>query len=914
MERKTLKICSFNCSGFKYRNYDYLRELYKTHDILLLQETWLYDFQADQITNTLPNSRYHAISSMDSRDIGRVGRPYGGCCVVWHGENIAPFSPISNTSSRVCAVVARSQTINLLIISVYMPIDDNSDNNHDLYGDTLNEISALINSNIDCNVVICGDFNVDLCRRSRNQLLFKHFLDDDVVKCISNNHEHVFNIGYTFESATGNRSFIDHAIVSLSMIDDVSGFQILNDALNLSQHLPLSFEVKLNNSITHKVVEDLQWEIDWDRATPAQLLAYRQYLSLELENFHIPNYITQCNNFFCVDHNERLLDLFNALIEIIKGCATISIPRKKVGVRRGLPGWNEFVKPYREKALLWHEIWKSAGSPTQGHLAMIRRQTRAKYHWAVKFVKKNEDIIIKYNTANYLSKRSFSQFWEIIRKMKSVNQSLPGIVDGKTTCRDIANKFAEDYSCLYNSVADNEIDTIRNSLDVSLANSCAVGRCCMSSSHFITPELIKKAIKKLKKGKRDEVYNLSTTGIINAPEVLVDKLSNILTAMLKHGSSDNMFNSCVIKPRPKNRQKSLSDSSNYRAISLCTVFGKLLDYVILFMISDHIETNSLQFAYKPEFSTSLCSFLVSETIQYYRTKGSNVYVLSLDATKAFDKVRYSKLFEKLIERNVCPLIIRWLLNMYLLNNAFVKWKNINSANFKIMNGVKQGGVLSPILFAIYLDPLLEKIHKSGIGCYMGGICGSAFAYADDVIILTPTCSAMRKLIAICEQYSDEFQLTFNPNKCFLMVFSDVDFDSSTIKLQLRNEPIRIVNSCKHLGHTICSNGNIINFDEVIRDMQVKTNIIINEFHCLTYDARAKIFNTQCLTLYGCELWNLQDRNLDKLYTEWRKCCRKIVKLHPRTHNDLIPGLMNSLPIDLMVKKRWLNFFYFRSYP
>ena len=142
-----------------------------------------------------------------------------------------------------------------------------------------------------------------------------------------------------------------------------------------------------------------------------------------------------------------------------------------------------------------------------------------------------------------------------------------------------------------------------------------------------------------------------------------------------------------------------------------------------------------------------------------------------------------------------------------------------------MNGVKQGGVLSPILFAVYLDPLLEEIHKSGIGCFMGGICGSAFAYADDVIILTPTCKAMKKLIEICERYSDEFHLTFNPNKCFLMVFSDRDFDISNVKLRLRNESIQVVNNVRHLGHSICSKGNIINFEEVVRDMQIKANII-----------------------------------------------------------------------------------------
>ncbi len=79
----------------------------------------------------------------------------------------------------------------------------------------------------------------------------------------------------------------------------------------------------------------------------------------------------------------------------------------------------------------------------------------------------------------------------------------------------------------------------------------------------------------------------------------------------------------------------------------------------------------LQFANKESFSTSLCSFLVTEAIQYYQARGSNVYMLLLDATKAFDRVQYSKLFKLLIKRDICPLIVRLLLNMYLISSAVV---------------------------------------------------------------------------------------------------------------------------------------------------------------------------------------------------------------------------------------------------
>ena len=279
--------------------------------------------------------------------------------------------------------------------------------------------------------------------------------------------------------------------------------------------------------------------------------------------------------------------------------------------------------------------------------------------------------------------------------------------------------------------------------------------------------------------------------------------------------------------------KSLSDSSNYRAITLNAISSKLFDYVLIIILEDQLQSSSYQFAYKSNFSTSLCTFLVVETIQYYRFRGSNVYALLLDASKAFDRVKYSKLFEVILERKLCPLIVRLLINMYSLNCARVKWNNTVSDEFPLNNGVKQGGVISPLLFSLYLDPLLRHLEDSGKGCFMGNLCANAFAYADDIIILAPTCSSLISLIKICEEYSNEYCLTFNPTKCSLMIFfSNLNSDTSVIKIRLCDVQLKIVNSEKHLGHLLNDKKSIVNIDEVMKDMKIKTSIICNEFSSL----------------------------------------------------------------------------------
>ncbi len=72
----------------------------------------------------------------------------------------------------------------------------------------------------------------------------------------------------------------------------------------------------------------------------------------------------------------------------------------------------------------------------------------------------------------------------------------------------------------------------------------------------------------------------------------------------------------------------------------------------------------------------------------------------LDASKAFDRVKYCKLFEQLLECNMSPLVLRLLSVLYTNQTLQVRWKSSIGNSFSVSNGVKQGGVLYPVLFAV----------------------------------------------------------------------------------------------------------------------------------------------------------------------------------------------------------------------
>ena len=128
---------------------------------------------------------------------------------------------------------------------------------------------------------------------------------------------------------------------------------------------------------------------------------------------------------------------------------------------------------------------------------------------------------------------------------------------------------------------------------------------------------------------------------------------------------------------------------------------------------------------------------------YYRARGTNVYICMLGAsTKAFDWVHNGKLFNLLRQRNLPPTITRLLLDIYTRQRLYASWNGEISDPFQTQNGVKDGGILSSILFCVYIDELLRCIDSSGLGCHIGHLLYAGVGFADDMGLLTPSIQAL----------------------------------------------------------------------------------------------------------------------------------------------------------------------------
>ena len=470
-----------------------------------------------------------------------------------------------------------------------------------------------------------------------------------------------------------------------------------------------------------------------------------------------------------------------------------------------------------------------------------------------------------------------------------------------TEVEEISNMFAEKYDTLYNSVSysHDDLNKLTNVIDARIDSGCT------NHSHIITVKEVKDALSKLKLDKKEDC-GLSSNHFIYGRDRLVVLITLLFNSMLVHGiAPDDLLLGTMI-PLIKNSRAIKQCSDNYRALTIGTGLGKLLDIVILNRQKDVLDTSELQFGYKEKLSTSMCSFMVLETIEYYKSKGSNVHVLLLDASKAFDRVDYIKLFEKLVKKGMCPLTIRLLLNMYIQQKLQVKWNNHKSHKFNVTNGVRQGGVLSPFLFSVYMDELLVTLKNNGVGCHMGHHFVGAFGYADDIILLCPSLAGMRGMVKICEDYATLHNILFNGKKSVYLVFGDYKYK---VSLTVKNEKVTRSESAIHLGHLLhTKNTNNEMTNHAITSFHKSYHGFLSRFSSCNTTTRNRLFHQYCQSMYGSQLWLLTSPSVNKMCTQWRKAHRRILSIPSMTHCELIPLIANNMPIETRLDCKYIAFY------
>ena len=364
--------------------------------------------------------------------------------------------------------------------------------------------------------------------------------------------------------------------------------------------------------------------------------------------------------------------------------------------------------------------------------------------------------------------------------------------------------------------------------------------------------------------------------------------------------------------KPKGEPKS------YRPITLLPVIYKLFEKILHERLTKwtlkHVPSfpNPQQNAYQTQLGPTTVSFNLQETISHSLELNSSVHAAFLDTAGAFDNVRHSALFIKMKQLGLNGKILRLLIESYQQLRGCVLVNGVKSSEFQVLQGVRQGGVISTWSYLLFINELLTLLGNNPNAVTMGTLqCGNP-TLADDLTVLSYSKASLERQLQVVKRYANHWGYDFNTDKCKLVVFNK--YRSTQTIANFGTEPILSCDSVTHVGIQLnyklnCSDTietrvrkgraslfSIISMEESIGDINPIT--------------LASIVNKVCIpvTLYGSELWNnLSNTDIVKLERFIRLAAKCIQHMPTYTRTDIALGLLGWYPIETQIDKRKLSF-------
>ena len=920
-----LTIASWNATGIM-SSASYLSDFLDINsiDICGISEHWLYDYDLHFLNHI--NSKYHSHSISDPDLMipsnRRVGK--GGIGIMWHKRIDNIITHLDINSRYVIGIrVTITPEQYLYVFQIYLPCKTHS------IWTYKNAIEDL--ENIIClylgkgRLMVMGDFNTELPTRNqsggtldgRGNILAGLMMRHDLMAI------HTLDIckGAEFTNVpfnTKRQTLIDHMLIPKNEIQNLHSCNIIEDnALNFSTHRPITCSLSI---FTHERV-GLHMQshiIKWKNVKQKYIDKYTQYLESnhKLQSALNTNIQTKTD----VDR------LYQIIVQVINEATNECIPRTK---------FKPFIKPYWTKTLsVQHDlmkalrsVWINEGRPRGDWSPSYREYKNAK----AAFKRLHREAVCDYmiNLEKELDEAAEldnDEFWRLInrRKSKTRTGSMGEMIFKGTNCnkpKDIIAGWREYYTALYNTEQSETFDNeyhqkIKQELSEIISK---LPEEAINSRLSIDEQLVKRAMHSCKKNKAAGQDNVCYESIMYGGHLLIKVLTKLYKCITELTHIPIDMKRGIIVPFFKGGNKNKCNPDSYRPISLCSTILKLYEKTLLYSQNDSpmFNISPLQGGFQKQVSCVMTSFMLRESIHFANENHSKVYACFLDTRKAYDTVDHTILMKKLYKSGINITIFKIILNMFKDVYSCVRVQGQTSDWFPILQGTRQGQSISPLLYILFINELVNTIEQSSDGLKINNISYSCPTSADDMVLVSLSKNGLGRLVDTCYLNSQKERYRYNSDKSNVVVFNENKHEMQTHSREWQIGPntLKEVEQYTHLGIVCNKTLNAeVNIEEACSKLR-KTFFGLADYKVYregTHPITLKhLYKTIVLprALYGCELWGtLSAAQLKPLERTHRQCIKYMQSLPRYTRTDIALSCIGMVPIEHEINKRKLQLF------
>ena len=790
------------------------------------------------------------------------------------------------------------------------------------YDESLDILREIISKYRDTHaILLLGDFNASLTRNPENQQdrKLREFLKENDMHIQANLHSQ--DTPTFFHHNGKDNAQIDY----IFHIQSYFNLNITNieptkihpmHPLNTSDHTTISSKILLNENMSttatpqqNKMNTETEKTFQKPRWAKCDSAVYNATVQKKVQETSI-DFETKSDSILGLEIRKLETIMLSATTRSIEGHKPLATSKKTKG--RGK--WNKDIAQASQDSKAIHREIKKSGAASK---EQAQKQKEAKRR--LRRLQRQQAYIERetlYKEIMTSEKEDQQLFYKLINKQRKTSQegtkslSLEGIE--LTSDEHIINGWKIHFEKL---ATPQDTNWDKDHEDLVNMNDILIQQLCTNINEPILPithEETRTAIKKLKKNKAPDAYGITAEHIQLAEDTLVPLLTTLANRTIESGTLPHHLKEGVLTPVLK-KGKDQKIPSNYRGITVTTIFSKILEHALQTRLNNILDTtqSKLQRGFTSKTSPLNAAFLVSEAIAEHLDQNSPVALVTLDAEKAFDRVWHERLFLKLYNDGVQGKLWLLLRDMQANGTTRVKWNCNLSTPFKTLQGIRQGAKLSTTLYKRYNNPLLLQIEDHNLGTNIGDTNVGAPTVADDISMLPQTPVDTQVMLHTVTNNAKLDKVNFNATKSDVVIYNSNN--KGNTKWEIGENIIESSSSTTHLGLQREDN-NKFNIQPKVqiarRTMYSLLGAGLHGRRGLNPLTSYKIW--ECFGLprctYGLESIKISKKDVDSLEKYQRSLLKQLQSLPDRCANIPVYTLLGAKPMQITLDIKMLSFF------